>query len=269
MSLQMTLNFTTNATSLPELEDGPTPSVLRESRKTTRSGPDPAHASLSARQAKELGLMTSDTFGPPFTGSSSSAALASSLVSRLHQSMDCDGGMEWRLTWKASHTPALRSIYRLRALVPPTSGADCFGWPTPKRQNANQPEVHGNGGQDLQTVAGWVTCSATDYKGTSKYLRNRAKGASLREQCLLAGWATPKVQDLKHHPRNRGNTASQGRQVHLPHQAGLASSGSSVGTESNGQLNPAFSRWLMGFPAIWCVAAILSHRQTKVRNRGR
>jgi len=269
MSLQMTLDFTTNATSLLELEDGPTPSVLRESPAITRSGLDPAHASLSARQAKELGLMMSGTFGPPSTGSSSSAALASSLASRLHRSMDCDGGMGWRLTWKASHTPALRSIYRLRVLVPRTSGADCFGWPTPKRQNANQPGVHGNGGQDLQTVAGWATCSATDCKGTSKYLRNRAKGLPLREQCLLAGWATPKVQDLKHHPRNGANTASQGRQVHLPHQAGLALNGFSVGTENCGQLNPAFSRWLMGFPAIWCVAAILSHRQTKVRNRGR
>lgn len=236
MSLQMTLDFTTNATSLPELEDGPTPSALRESPVITRSGLDPVHASLSARQAKELGLMTSGTFGPPSTGSSSSAALASSLASRLHQSMDCDGGMGWQLTWKAAHTPALRSIYRLRVLVPRTSGADCFGWPAPKRQNANQPGVHGDGGQDLQTVA---------------------------------GWATPKVQDLKHHPRNGANTASQGRQVHLPHQAGLALNGSSVGTENCGQLNPAFSRWLMGFPTIWCVAAILSHRQTKARNRGR
>lgn len=271
MSLQMSLDFSTSATSLPELEDGPTPSSWPESPAITPSGPDPALANLSARQARELGLLTSGTSGPHSTGSSDSAALTSSLVSKLHQNLVFTGGMKWQLTWKATFTPALRSIYRLRASGHPTSGADC---------------------------SGWVTCSSTDAKA-SGYLRNRAKGGPLREQVPLAGWptpkvqnanapglhgeggadlqtvsgwATPKVQDLKHHPRNGANALEQrvlsGSQIHLPHQAGLILNGSPAPTERSAQLNPAFSRWLMGFPQTWCVAAILSHRQSKALKHG-
>lgn len=241
MSLQMTLNFTDNATSSPESVGGPMRCNSQESPTIIQSGPDPAHANLSARQAKERGLLTSGTFGPHSTGSPSSAALTSSLASRLHQRMDCNGGMEWRLIWKASHTPALRSIYRLRASVHRTSGTDCSGWPT--------------------TVS-------RDHKD-GPYCQNVSINGLLGRVCwMTAPWATPKVQDLKHHPSNGVNTALQGRQIHLPHQAGMLLNGSPAPTAKSAQLNPAFSRWLMGFPPIWCVAAILSHRQRKAKKRG-
>lgn len=50
------------------------PSVGQDGPMTVRSGPDPALASLSARQASEAGLLTSGTSGPPSLNSSEPAS---------------------------------------------------------------------------------------------------------------------------------------------------------------------------------------------------
>jgi hypothetical protein len=44
-------------------------------------------------------------------------------------------------------------------------------------------------------------------------------------------------------------------------------SGYSAEIKSTGQLNPALSRWLMGLPEAWCIAAIQSLRQTQAQKR--
>lgn len=64
MSLQLTLPLTTNATSSPASEPGATPCGGQGGPMTDQSGQEVVHASLSARQAKEAGLMTSGTYGP-------------------------------------------------------------------------------------------------------------------------------------------------------------------------------------------------------------
>ena len=71
-----------NATSSPESASGATPCDRQDGQMIGRSGRDPAHANLSARQAKAAGLMTSGTYGQPSTGSSSSASRQSCLESR-------------------------------------------------------------------------------------------------------------------------------------------------------------------------------------------
>lgn len=83
MSFQMSLPGIDVATSSPVSVAGPTRSSLPDGPTTAPSGPAVAHASLSARQAKELGLMTSGTSGQRGSGSSSSADLQLSLASRL------------------------------------------------------------------------------------------------------------------------------------------------------------------------------------------
>lgn len=60
---QKTLLDMPSATSSPESAGGALPCDMQESPTITRYGQVPAHASLSARQAKERGLMMSGTCG--------------------------------------------------------------------------------------------------------------------------------------------------------------------------------------------------------------
>jgi hypothetical protein len=80
----------------------------------------------------------------------------------------------------------------------------------------------------------------------------------------VASWATPAGMDFKsneaseeHHQdrmnQSRGKPLSE--QAHQLTASGETPSGSPVGTVKRGQLNPAFSRWLMGLPPVWCDCA--------------
>lgn len=120
-----------NATSSQASAYGLTPCAKPDGLMISRSGLDLAHASLSARQAKEKGLLTSGIYGPRSTGSSASVSLASSLVSRLQEKTASDGSTLWRLTWKTRATPAGRLISALRASGRHTSGSVSGGLPTP------------------------------------------------------------------------------------------------------------------------------------------
>lgn len=60
---QKNLSDTRNVTSSPELASGATPCEEQDGPTINLSGPVPAHASLSAAQAQEKGLMTSGTYG--------------------------------------------------------------------------------------------------------------------------------------------------------------------------------------------------------------
>lgn len=91
-----------------------------------------APANLSARQVKELHLMMSGICGPLSIGSSRSAALQSSLVSRLQARLSSLGSTLYKLTWKPWVTPSGPSRFRLRASVRRTSETDFTGWLTPR-----------------------------------------------------------------------------------------------------------------------------------------
>ena len=93
MFTQATCADSPNATFSPALEFGHTPCEMPESRTADLFGPAPVRANLSARQARELALLTSGTFGQPSTTSSSSAALQSFLESKLTRRLNLDGGI--------------------------------------------------------------------------------------------------------------------------------------------------------------------------------
>ena len=215
--------------SSPALALGPMLCVWPDGRMTARSGQAVALASLSARQARALDLLTSGTCGPSSSTSFASAALQSSLESRLRQKMQTLGSTLYKLTWKPWVTPSGRCRFRLRASVPRTSGTERTGWPTPKANDCRgNPYEKSEGDRRselriLAYLAGWPTATAQDAVRGAKDARPWDTGRPLNQIAALAGWTTPTTRDWKDSgadikPRADGSE----RFDQLPRQANLA-----------------------------------------------
>ena len=227
MLTQVILPGTCSATFSPVLVVGATPCALPDGPTTDLFGRAVAHASPSAPQAPKKAPLMIDTSGLSGSISSASAALESSLVSRLKQRLTTDGSILFNLIWKVKATPAGRQVYRLRASARRTLDNDCGSWPT--TLTADGRGSAGVGKRELPNVVkwvGWPTTSTRDYKGG--YRGGRMRNNKISTDTLdVAAQLT----------------------------SGQTAIGSPAATENHGQLNPAHSRWLMGLPPAWDACA--------------
>jgi hypothetical protein len=102
-------------------------------------------------------------------------------------------------------------------------------WPTPVVMDANSSARHG-------------------------YMIKGHAGTTMLDAARLAGWPTTRASDGEKNVRTLEGSMREIERKGSPQdlaQAGAIAIGSPAGTTNTGQLNPAHSRWLMGYPVAW------------------
>lgn len=216
MSSQATSTDTLNAISSRELADGPLQPDSQDGQTIDLFGLEVSPASPTASRAKGSARRTNATFVRTSIASFLPVDLLSTWESKLRQRLERIGSTECTLTWKASATPAGRSLSRLVPSMRRTAETDFGLWPTP---------------------------TAADHaRGFT--IRPHDKGIPLpqRVALVLELWPTPTAMN------DSGGAA-------LCKWGGTASREKlrdAVGSKVlNGALNPEWVSWLMGFPPEW------------------
>lgn len=209
------------------------------------------------------------TSGPTGFASSASAALASSLVSRLKERLSTAGSTVYRQTWKEKATPSRRSYWAHTASALRTSGNDSTGWSTAKRDDGVKSirsaegamkEAERKGANDLNTaavLAAWATPTAHEKVRSEEFRKGRELNA---REALVSPWATPAARDKDTGDLSKSTVREDGRirDDTVARQAvSVVSGGTPISSTAETakpvafRLNPGFSLWLMGYPIAW------------------
>jgi len=256
-----TLKATRNAIFSRVSAVGPTPCVFPDGLTTGPSGLDLALANRLAPPVDEAAQTTPVIYGRNSIDSLASADLQQSLANRLQVRTASLGSTLFRLTWKERVTPLGRPICALRASAHRTLDSGSIssgkGWTTPQAHDVTgrslgQKEKHGTKHgcacltREADLVA-WPSPKANNNTGAGP------RGDGGENLQTVASWATPKVAtgDYQYAGGDHNKIV-----LNLSGQALLAVDSGKVSlsnapTEKRGQLNPAHSRWLMGYPAAW------------------
>jgi hypothetical protein len=255
MSKQLTLWDTIKSISSPVSGGGALPPDSQGSPTTSRCGPDRPPVSPSATQASNAEPMTSGTCGPSCEPSSRSADLQLSLENRLQAALALTGSPLYALTWKQRAMQSGPSICALRASARRTFDSDSTGagWPTSLSLEKDETLEH------------WK----------ERHQLKRSQGIDLHRwlaiDAQLASWPTPDASEARsgYQRRDTGKAGTQknlgtvavdavGERCHLPTHGparltsdGQILTGSSAAMGGGVRLDPAHSRWLMGFPPAW------------------
>jgi hypothetical protein len=180
--------------------------------------------------ADKAAVLTHGICGLNGFGSSASVALTQSLANRLRERLASDGSIEFSQTWKLKVTPAGRRYWAHTASARRISASASSGWPTP-------------------------TISQQNINSASPEIRIRPNGICLADMAMLAGWRSPNVTDHKGMSGPNCSAFQNGNINRLADQVGTMLNGFPASTVKRGALNPAFTRWLLGFPATWDACA--------------
>jgi len=224
---------------------------LPDGRMMPASGQVPVRASRSVLQANTPECQMNATYGRSSPGSSASANLQQCLENRLVALMAGRGSRLYDLTWKLWDMPSGPPICALRASGRRTSDNDCTSWPSPIA-SGNHNDATGSsycyanvitlklpGAAKLAT---WPTPNTPSGGPNSKATETHRGGRDLDGTVLLAGlasWATPD---------GPARITTSGEIL----------IGSDALMDGGGRLNPAHSRWLMGYPRAWDACTVMA-----------
>ena len=259
-STPLTLRDTPSVTSSPELADGALPSDSRDGQMTDLFGRAVVLVNPSVRRVPILAAPIPAIFGQRGITSSASAALQSSLVSRLKARLPTGGSTLFAMTWNEKATPSGRLVSLLQASALRTSDSD-----SGSSQKSNQRESIETKMRAMSNCS--VTSATTNHSAASVAAgtanisaeiatNGRIPFTTISQQAdasnaAVLTWLTPSANE------DASGGMSGTMQLMMSHQVrGLTINSPLFTPEDYSRLRVSIAFWLQGYPLSWISCAV-------------